>query len=88
MKLSIDVLTIISSIVSCYYWFRSAVVIVGPGSGKSQDVEIICRGDGTTKPIEVVGTMREQSRLNKLAALWAGLTSVLIALNLIVQISA
>ena len=85
MKLLLDILIAITTLISGFYWYKSSKVLVGPGTGEEGDVEIICHGDGTKLPWEVVGTIRDQTKLNKTAAFWAVITAVLVVINLITQ---
>ncbi len=85
MKILLDVLVSITTLISGFYWYKSSKVLVGPGTGGEGDVEIICSGDGTRPPWEVVGTIRDQTKLNKTAASWAVITAVLVVINLIIQ---
>lgn len=85
MKILLDILIAITTLISRFYWYKSSKVLVGPGTGGEEDVEIICNGDGTKPPWEVVGTIRDQTKLNKTAASWAVITAVLVVINLIGQ---
>ena len=85
MKLFFDVLIAATTLISGFYWYKSSKVLVGPGTGGPGDVEIICHGDGTKPSWEVVGTIRDQTKLNKTAAFWAVITAILVVINLAVQ---
>ncbi len=85
MKLTLDILITLSTAISGFYWYMSATVLIPPGTGKEGDVEIICNGDGSVPPWEVVGTLREQSIFNTKAAFWAVITATLAIASLAVQ---
>lgn len=85
MKLLLDILIALSTAVSGFYWYKSSKVLTGPGTGGPGDVEIICNGDGTKPTWEVVGTIRDQTKLNKIAAFWAVITAGLVIASLVIQ---
>ena len=70
-KLILTGAAIACGFVSAYLWFKASTVVVSqPGSGHNPGVELQYTDEKTGKEVFVVATAMEQSRVNKMAAVW------------------
>ncbi len=70
--------SVLCAIISAYYWFKASTAVVSDeSSGHEPGVEMKYTDKRTGKEVYVVATAMEQSRLNKIAALFTGLAVLL-----------
>ncbi len=67
---------ILCGFVSAYFWFKASTVIVANHSRHDPGVEMAYTDKKTGREVFVVATAMEQSRVNKIAAVFTGLSAL------------
>jgi len=76
---------ILCGFVAAYLWFKASTVVVSEAGGiHNPGIELGYTDEKTGKEVLVVATAMEQSRLNKIAAIWTALAVLSQALATIV----
>jgi hypothetical protein len=68
--------SVAAALASAFYWWRGSTIELFEGDPKSKGPMLIDREDGKGQ-FDPVSTAMEQSRLNKIAALWTAAAAVL-----------
>jgi len=83
MKIMLALATFASAIIAAWYWFKSSRIKVesvatAEGASISDVLELHIMG-AQTDIFTILHALRESSRLNKLAAVWTGVSAILTA---------
>jgi hypothetical protein len=73
---------IVCSLIAAYFWFKASTVVVNdPNNVHDPGAELRYKDKLTGKDVFVVATAKEQSRINKIAAILTGLAVLLQAVS-------
>ena len=82
MKIMLALATFASAIIAAWYWFKSSrikVESVATAEGASISDVLELHMGAQTDIFTILHALRESSRLNKLAAVWTGVSAILTA---------